>query len=246
MSQIVEYYNNLPEEPKETEILSKTFINFYLYFKKLHEKKLISNNTMYFLDAALDFSEPVFINSYKTEEYLNAKQFQIEQFLIGIKLNYNKIIKKFKRTFDIPDTYSYEQVCDLILQSYIAYASLRFKQNLLNSKTYEEIFTIEKMFYKLPKYIPDTNANINEFLEMVSGIKTLSQDGNSYDWFNVFNPNLNIRVIVDTADGQIVALFINGEEYKEVPPSLIRKIKQHIKNGTPIKKITSNSTKKQK
>ena len=48
MSLLVNYYNNLSENTKETEALSKTFINFYLYFKRLHEKKKISNNTMYF------------------------------------------------------------------------------------------------------------------------------------------------------------------------------------------------------
>ena len=76
MSKIVEYYNSLSNDPRQ-ETLSKTFINFYLYFKKLHEKKALSNNTIYFLDIALDFSEPVFENSHQTEEYLNAKQFQM-------------------------------------------------------------------------------------------------------------------------------------------------------------------------
>lgn len=244
MSKIVEYYNNLPSNQTETENLSKSFLNFYLYFKRLHEKKLISNNTIYFLDIALDFSEPVFENSHQTEEYLNAKQFQIEQFLAGIKLNYNKIIKNLKATFDIPSHYSYEEVCNLILQSYVAYASLRYQRNLINTKAHEEIFTPDKRFYKLPKYIPDTNANISEFLEIVSGIKLLSMDGKSYEWFNVFNPNLNIRVIVDILDGQIAALFVNGEEYTEVPSSFIKKIKQHIKSGTPLPKLTAIPPKK--
>lgn len=243
MSKIVEYYNSLSNDPRQ-ETLSKTFINFYLYFKKLHEKKALSNNTIYFLDAALDFSEPVFENSHQTEEYLNAKQFQIEQFLIGFKLNYNKIIKTLKKTFDIPDHYSYEDVCDLILQSYIVYASLRYKHNLLNTKVYEETFTIEKIFYKLPKYIPDTNANISEFLDMVGGVKRLAQNGTYYEWFNVFSDILNIRVIVDIADGQIAAVFVNGEEYTDVPSSFIKKLKQHIKNGTPFPKTPAIPSKK--
>lgn len=234
MSNLIEYINNLPEEMMEDEGISQIFINFYLYFKKLHEKKLVSNNTIYFLDTALDFSEPLFDNTEQTKDYLNVKQFQLEQFLIGLKPSYDKIAKNFKKTFNIPRTYSYEDVCELIKRSYLAYASLRYKQNLLNTKVYEETFSIKQQFYKMPKYIPETNANISEFLEIVAGIKSLSMDGKTYDWFNVFNPSLNIRVIVDLSDGQIVSVFVNGKEYTDVPSSFIRQLKDCIKKGTPL------------
>ena len=236
MANIVEYYNQLDSNLKEAEAISKTFINFYLYFRRMHEKKYISNNTLYFLDSALDFSEYLTDNVSSTRDYLMAKQFQLEQFLIGFKLNYNKFVKNFKKTFDIPASYSYEEVCDLIKKSYIAYASIRYKHNLQNSKVLTETFTGEKQFYKVPKYIPDTNANISECLELASGIKLLSLDVATYELFNIFNENLHIRTIVDEADGQIIALFVNGEEITDVPSSYIRKLKQQIKKGnTPSK-----------
>lgn len=244
MSSIIEYYKNLPDNLSEPESISKTFINFYIYFKRLHEKKLLSNNTIYFLDTALDFSQTVVEDAEQTIEYLNAKIFQIDQFLLGLKNNYNKFIKGLKKTFDIPKSYSYEEVCTLIKQSYIAYAALRYKHNLLNTKMLEETTPIDKKFYKVPKYIPDTNANISEFLELASGIKSLSLDGKSYELFNVFNPSLYIRAIIDINDGQIVAIFINGEEYTEVPSSLIKKLKQQIKKGTTNQKTDIKSIKK--
>lgn len=236
MSSIIEYYKNLPDNLKETESISKSFINFYIYFKRLHEKKLLSNNTIYFLDTALDFSEPVIEDTTSTIEYLNAKIFQIEQFLLGLKPNYNKYIKGLKKTFDIPNNYSYEEVCNLIKQSYIAYAALRYKHNLLNTKMLDETVPMDKKFYKMPKYIPDSNANIGEFLEMSAGIKRLSMDGKTYELFNVFSEHLYIRTIVDVSDGQIVAIYVNGEEYTEVPSSFIKQLKQQIKKGVPIKK----------
>ena len=79
---------------------------------------------------------------------------------------------------------------------------------------------------------------------MVSGIKSLSLDGKTYEWFNVFNPSLNIRVIIDVTDGQIVAIFVNGEEYTDVPSSFIKKLKEAIKNKTSFKKSTSITSKK--
>ena len=243
MSNLIDYINQFPEELIDDEGISQVFINFYLYFKKLHEKKLISDNTIYFLDTALDFSEPVFDNSDQTKDYLNAKQFQIEQFLIGLKPKYDKISKNLKKTFNIPRSYSYEEIYELIVRSYLAYASLRYKQNLLNTRVYSEVFTIKQQFYKMPKYIPETNANISEFLDIVTGIKSLSMDGKTYDWFNVFNELLNIRVIVDINDGQIVSIFVNGEEYTDVPSSFIRKLKEHIKKGTqptPINRTIQN------
>lgn len=232
MSYLVEYINTLPEEMMEDEGISQIFINFYLYFKRSHEKKIVSNNTIYFLDTALDFSEPLFDNSEQTKDYLNIKQFQLEQFLIDLKPSYDKLSKNLKKTFNIPRTYSYEEVCKLIERSYLAYATLRYKQNLLNTKVYDETFSIKQQLYKMPKYIPETNANISEFLEIVVGIKSLSMDGKTYDWFNVFNSSLNIRVIVDINDGQIVSVFVNGEEYTDVPSSFIRQLKEYIKKGT--------------
>lgn len=244
MPNIVTYYNDLAANQKEAEIISKTFINFYLYFRKLHEKGLISNNSLYFLETALDFSEPLTNNAEATKEYLISKQFQLEQFLIGFKLNYDKIIKVFKKTFDIPSSYSYEEVCNLIKQSYIAYASLRYAHNLENTRVLQETFTGAKQFYKVPKYIPEKNANIGECLELASGIKLLSLDGATYELFNIFNESLHVRTIVDVADGQIIALFINGEEYTEVPSSLIRKLKQQIKKGDQSPKIENKTNKK--
>lgn len=244
MSNIVEYYNQLDNNLKEAEAISKTFINFYLYFRRMHEKKYISNNTLYFLESALDFSEYLTDNASSRGDYLTAKQLQLEQFLIGFKITYNKLIKNLKKTFDIPASYSYEEVCDLIKKSYIAYASIRYKHNLKNSKVLSETFTGEKQFYQVPKYIPDTNANISECLELASGIKLLSLDGATYELFNIFNENLHIRTIVDVSDGQIIALFVNGEEITDVPSSYIKKLKQQIKKGnTPTKTDTLPSKK---
>ncbi len=234
MSKIIDYYSSLKQDTKEATILSKTFINFYLYFKKLHEKKSISDNTIKYLEEALSFTEHV--TNTKTEEYLNSKQYQMEQFLSGIKLEYDKIAKNLKRTFDIPNNYSYEEVCDLILQSYLPYASLRFKHNLHNSEVYKELFTEEQINYKLPKYIPDTNAYMKDFLEIVSGITSKSSNKKTFDWFNVFSESLNIRVVLDVSDTQIVAVFVNGEEHNEVPISFIKKLKQQIKNETNTSK----------
>lgn len=244
MSNILDYYNQLPSDLTQVEAISKTFINFYLYFRKLHKKNLISDNTLNCLEMALDYSSPITSKPNSTNEYLLSKQYQLEQFLIGFKINYDKIIKNFKKTFDIPSDYSYEEVCDLIKQSYMSYSSLRYKKNLENTNLFDKLFPGEKKFYNVPKYIPEKNANISECLEFASGIKLLSLDGATYELFNIFNENLNIRTIVDTADGQIIALFVNGEEITDVPLSYIKKLKQQIKKGNIPSKTNPNQSKK--
>ena len=240
MTTIVEFCNNIPEDTTKIEILSKTFLNFYLYFQKLHENKKIDSSAISHLEYAFDFSEPILEHFLQEEDYLNAKQNEMQQFLSIIKTIDAKIIKNLKITFEIPKNYSSEQVCDLINHSYIAYASLRYHQNLQNSKVFDKQFAGDKRFYKFPKYIPDTNANISEFLEIVNGIKIISPDKKTYQWFNVFDSTLNIRAIIDVVDDQIVALFINEEEYTEVPSSLIKKLKKQIKKIYKEQKINTN------
>lgn len=237
MSKIIDYLNNPDITKQETEILYKTFINFYLYFKKNHEKKHITDETIQFLDMALDFSEPVHENSKETNEYLIEKENQLEQFLQDIKDNYEIFEKTLIKLLDIENTYSYEEFYDLITQSYAAYATTRYNQNLHNTKTLEASFTTEQLELKLPKYIPDKNVNITELIEIVNGIKRTSNNGNVLEWFNIFNDNLHIRVIVDTVDGQISSLFINGLEFITVSNSLIRKIKNAIKKGVGVENL---------
>lgn len=232
MSNILDYYINLPKDLTQVEIISKTFINFYLYFRRLHSKKIIPDKTLKFLDSSLAFSEPLTEDQNSTKVYLESKQFQLEQFLTGFKPKYEKIEKNLKATFDIPNNYSYEEVCNLIKQSYFAYASLRYRHNLANTEMYEETVPTDKKFYKLPKYIPDTNVNVSEVLELASGIKLLSLDGTTYELFNIFNDNLNIRTIVDTTDGQIIAIFVNGEEYTDISQKFIKKLKKQIKKSS--------------
>ena len=222
MSTILEYYNNSQDDPK-TELIAKSFINFYLYFKKVNEKKIIPQDTINYLDLSLDFSTP--IEETKKETYLTNKEYQIEQFLIGLKLLNNKILKRIKKTFNIPNNYREEDVCNLIKQSYLAYATVRYKQNLIDTKAFQK----DNNIYDLPKDIPNSNANIKEFEEIYIGIKRIANDGKSYEWFHVFKPQLIIRIIVDKVDGQIATLFINGAEYREVPSSFIKKLKQKIK-----------------
>ena len=72
----------------------------------------------------------------------------------------------------------------------------------------------------------------------------LSLDGATYELFNIFNENLHIRTIVDVADGQIIALFVNGEEITDVPSSYIRKLKQQIKKGNNPSKTDIKPSKK--
>ena len=163
-----------------------------------------------------------------------------------IKDSYNRIEKNFKINFDLPASLTYEDICALIKESYIAYASIRYKHNLLNTKLLEELFTTEQLMFKLPKYIPDTNANISDFLEIVSGIKRMSNSGDSLEWFNIFNPSLNVRAIIDISDGQICTLFINGYEFTEVPLSLIKKLKKAIKKGTGLENIEQLQQKNKK
>lgn len=234
MQNILEYYNNLSKDEKKEITISKAFVNFYLYFNNLHDQKIISNKTFHFLDMSLTFLEPLTDEENSTKVYLEKKQFQLEQFLNGLKPKYEKIANNFKATYDIPNNYSYEDVCNLIKQSYFAYASIKYRQNLKNTKLYEETFSIDNKFYRLPKYIPDTNVNINEILELITGIKLLSLDGLTYELFNVFNDKLSIRTIVDTSDDQIIAMFINGEEYTDVNEKFIKKIKKQIKKQNTI------------
>lgn len=230
MSEIIEYSKQTNQT--ETEILSKTFISFYLYFKNISEKNIISSNTIYFLDSALDFSEPVYENNPSTLEYLKAKEFQISQFLQLLETSYDKIDKVFKATFELPANLSYEEICKIIKSSYIAYASIRYKHNLNNTKLLETIFNEEQLVLNMPKYIPDTNANISEFLEMVSGIKRTSNKGDVFEWFNIFNSKLNIRVLIDSSDGQICTMYINGQEFTDASIKTIKKLKRAIKKGT--------------
>ena len=244
MSEIIEYSKNTTQS--ETEILSKTFISFYLYFKSISEKNLISSNTIYFLDCALDFSEPVYENNPSTLDYLTAKEFQISQFLQLLEPSYNKIEKVFKATFELPSNLSYEDICELIRNSYIAYASIRYKHNLNNTKLLETTFTEEQLILKLPKYIPDTNTNISEFLEMVSGIKRTSSKGDVFEWFNIFNSKLNIRVIIDSSDGQICTMYINGQEFTDASIKVIKKLKRAIKKGTGFENIEDLQQKNKK
>lgn len=244
MSEILEY-SKLANNP-ETEILSKTFISFYLYFKNISERKLISSDTIYFLDCSLDFSEPVYENNPSTGEYLKKKELQISDFLSKLKESYDSIEKNFKINFELPQELSYEEICELIRDSYIAYASIRYKHNLNNTKLLEKTFTQEELVIKLPKYIPDTNRNISEFLEMVSGIKRTSSKGDAFEWFNIFNSYLNIRVIVDSSDGQICTMYINGQEFTDASIKMIKKLKKAIKKGTGIENINQLQQKNKK
>lgn len=238
MSEIKEYSKITDKE--EIELLSKTFISFYLYLKNISEKKIIPSNIIHFLDCALDFSEPVYEDNPTTDEYLKSKELQISEFLSGLKNSYDKIEKNFKINFELPQELSYEEICEIIKNSYLAYASIRYKHNLNNTKLLETTFTKEELEIKLPKYIPDTNININEFLEMVSGIKRKSKKNDAYEWFNIFNNNLNIRVIIDNSDGQICTMYINGQEFTDASIKVIKKLKRAIKKGTGIKNITQH------
>ena len=228
MFNILNYYNSRPNYD-EVYNLYKSFINFYIFFKNLNEKKIVNDESISFLEKALEFTDFVFNNDAFISDYFNTKQNYIDEFLNSIKPSYDKFIKNLKKTFDIPGEYSYEDVCKLFYQSYAGYLTLRFNQNLNNTKKYEEIFKDDFKDYRLPKYISEKNANINEFFEIVSGIKSISNDNLSYEWFNVFSDNLHVRVIVDSSDGQIICIYINGEENTEVSSSFIRKLKQRIK-----------------
>ena len=229
MLSIYDYYQNLETNKEEAQELFTTFINFYLYLKNMHDRKKISKDNILYLDKALDFTDHVHEN--ETKKYLEDKYKNIEQFLDNFKDEYDKLFKNFKTTFELPTDLEYNDVCTLIKECYIAYASVRYKQNILNTKTYEENFNDE---LKLPKYIPDKNVHIKDFLEISCGIKRISKDKKAQEWFNIFNNNLNIRVIIDTMDGQIATIYINGKEYNEVPMKLINQIKKAIKKGTSI------------
>lgn len=231
MLSIYDYYQKLETTKEEAQELFTTFINFYLYFKNMHDRKKISKETILFLDKSLDFTDHV--HESETKEYLEEKYNYILNFLTEFEEEYDRFSKNFKITFELPNDLNYPDICTLIKECYIAYASIRYKQNILNTKTFEKLFK-ESGDLTLPKYIPDKNAQIKDFLEVSCGIKRISKDSKAQEWFNVFNEKLSIRVIVDTMDGQIATIYINGEEHNEVSIKLIRQIKKAIKKGTSI------------
>lgn len=236
MSKIIEYYNNIMVTDEELEKMSSTFINFYIFFTKLTEQNTISANSLYFLDCALDFSEPLIEESPSTIEYLDTKIFQLEQFFVLAQTSFSKYEKKLKRTFDLPTSYTFAQVKEIIEKSYIFYAIKRYKKNLEITRIYDSVFDTKEQLCRVPDQIPDENVNISEFLEMVSGIKRMTHDGKGLDWFNVFSPELNIRAIVDISDGQIALLYVNGEKHTIVDNILIKELKNRIKKSSNTKK----------
>lgn len=231
MSKILDYYNEILFTEEETEKMSKTFINFYIFFQKLKRETIISKNALYFLDCALDFSEPLTEGSPSTNKYLDTKLFQLEQFIGLIKDTFPKFEKKFKKTFSLPANYTFDQIKELIEKSYIFYAIVRYKKNIENTRVLDSEFSIEEQMYKLPDDIPEENANISELIEIVSGIKRMTLDGRALDWFNVFGPELHLRALVDITDGQIGALFINGTKHTKVDNALIKKVKNLVKKS---------------
>ena len=237
MSKIIEYYNNVLVTEEEIEKMSSTFVNFYIFFTKLKDRNIISANSLYFLDCALDFSEPLIEGASSTIEYLDTKIFQLEQFFLLAQNSFSKYEKKLKRTFGIPANYTFAQIRELIEKSYIFYAIRRYEKNLEITRIYDSIFDTKEQLCKLPNQIPDENVNISEFLEMVSGIKRMTHDGKALDLFNVFSPELNIRAIVDISDGQIAVLYINGEKHTIVDNILLKEVKKQIKKSSGSKKV---------
>ena len=100
MLSIYDYYQKLETTKEEAQELFTTFINFYLYFKNMHDRKKISKETILFLDKSLDFTDHV--HESETKDYLEEKYNYILNFLTEFEEEYDRFSKNFKITFELP------------------------------------------------------------------------------------------------------------------------------------------------